>query len=73
MLYSFHQTYLLDAFISIMFYLADAAFWCSMSIGYFDSYHYHLILADNPWFKDLRFMDTLDIDYLVDSLIESAI
>ena len=44
-----------------------------MSIGYFDLYHYHLILADNLWFKDLYFMDTLDIDYLVDSLIESAI
>ena len=44
-----------------------------MSIGYFDSYHYHLILADNPYFKDLHFMDTPDIDYLVDSRIESAI
>jgi len=44
-----------------------------MSIGYFDSYHYHLILADNPLFKDLHSMDTLDIDYLVDKLIESAI
>ena len=43
-----------------------------MSIGYFDSYNYHLILVDNPCFKDLQFMDTPDIDYLVDSLIESA-
>ena len=40
---------------------------------YFDSCPYHLILADNPRFKDLHFMDTLDIDYLVDSLIELAI
>ena len=43
-----------------------------MSIGYFNLYHYHLILADNPLFNDLHFMDTLDIDYLVDSLIEVA-
>ena len=55
-----------------MFHLADDDFYYSMSIGYFDSYHYHLILADNTWFKDLHFMDTLDIDYLVDNLIESA-
>ena len=71
--YTFSSNLLARRFISIMFYLADDVFWCSMSIGYFDSYHYHFILADNSWFKDLRFVDTLDIDYLVDSSIESAI
>ena len=46
-----------------MFHLADDAFLCSMSMGYFDLYHYHLILANNPRFKDLHFMDMLAIDY----------
>ena len=54
-------------------HLAGDVFWCSMSIVYFDSYHYRLILANNPWFKGLHSMNMLDIDYLVDSPIESAI
>ena len=51
-------------------HLADDVF---MSIVYFDSYHYRLILANNSWFKGLHSMNTLDIDYLVDNPIESAI
>ena len=43
-----------------------------MGIGYFDLRHHNLTLADHPYSKDLRFMNTLDIDYLVDSLIEVA-
>ena len=44
-----------------------------MSIGYFESVPSSLILADNLQFSDPRFTDILDIDYLVDSPIESAI
>ena len=40
-----------------------------MIISYLYSYHYYLILADNPWFKDLYFMDTPDIDYLSIALL----
>ena len=44
-----------------------------MSIGYFEFVPSSLILADNLQFSDPRFTDMLDIDYLVDSPIESAI
>ena len=45
-----------------------------MSIGYFEFVPSSLILADNNLqFSDPRFTDMLDIDYLVDSPIESAI
>ena len=44
-----------------------------MSIGYFEFVPSLLILADNLQFSDPRFTDILDIDYLVDSPIESAI
>ena len=44
-----------------------------MSIGYFEFIPSSLILVDNLQFSDPRFIDMLDIDYLVDSPIESAI
>ena len=44
-----------------------------MSIGYFEFVPSLLILADNLQFNDPRFTDMLDIDYLVDSPIESAV
>ena len=44
-----------------------------MSIGYFEFVPSSLILADNLQFSDPRFNDMLDIDYLVDSPIESAV
>ena len=44
-----------------------------MSIGYFEFIPSSLILADNLQFSDLCFTNMLDIDYLVDSLIKSAI
>ena len=44
-----------------------------MSIGYFEFVPSSSILADNLQFSDLCFTDMLDIDYLVDSPIESAI
>ena len=44
-----------------------------MSIGYFEFVTSSLILADNLQFSDLCFTDMLDIDYLVDSPIESDI
>ena len=44
-----------------------------MSIGYFKFVPSSLILADNLQFNDPCFTDMLDIDYLVDSPIESAI
>ena len=44
-----------------------------MSIGYFEFIPSLLILADNLQFSDSCFTDILDIDYLVDSPIESAI
>ena len=44
-----------------------------MSIGYFEFVPSSLILADNLQFSDLCFTDMLDIDYLVDSPIESAV
>ena len=44
-----------------------------MSIGYFEFVPSSLILANNLQFSDPRFTDMLDIDYLVDNLIESAI
>ena len=44
-----------------------------MSIGYFEFIPSSLILADNLQFSDPDFTDMLDIDYLVDSPIESAI
>ena len=44
-----------------------------MSIGYFEFVTSSLILADNLQFSDLCFTDMLDIDYLVDSPIESAV
>ena len=44
-----------------------------MSIGYFEFVPSSLILADNLQFSDLCFTNMLDIDYLVDSPIESAI
>ena len=44
-----------------------------MSIGYFDFVPSSLILADNLQFNDPRFIEMLDIDYLVDSPIESAV
>ena len=43
-----------------------------MGISYFDLCHHHLTLADHPQSKDLCFMNMLDIDYLVDSLVEVA-
>ena len=43
-----------------------------MSIGYFE-FVPSLIIADNLQFSDPCFTDMLDIDYLVDSPIESAI
>ena len=44
-----------------------------MSISYFEFVPSSLILADNLQFSDPRFTDILDIDYLVDSPIESAV
>ena len=44
-----------------------------MSIGYFEFAPSSLILVDNLQFSDPCFTDTLDIDYLIDSPIESAI
>ena len=44
-----------------------------MSIGYFEFVPSSLILADNLQFSDHRFTDMLDIDYLVDRPIESAV
>ena len=44
-----------------------------MSIGYFEFVPSSLILADNLQFSDPWFTDMLDINYLVDSPIESAI
>ena len=44
-----------------------------MSIGYFEFVPSSLILADNLQFIDPCFTDMLDIDYLVDSLIESVV
>ena len=44
-----------------------------MSIGYFEFVPSSLILAANVQFSDPRFTDMLDIDYLVDSPIESAV
>ena len=44
-----------------------------MSIGYFEFVPSSLILADNLQFSDPCFTDMLDINYLVDSLVESAI
>ena len=44
-----------------------------MSIGYFEFVPSSLILADNLQFSDPRFTDTLDINYLVDRPIESAV
>ena len=44
-----------------------------MSIGYFKFMPSLLILADNLQFNDPCFTDMMDIDYLVDSPIESAI
>ena len=44
-----------------------------MGIVYFEFIPSSLILADNLQFSDPRFIDMLDIDYLVDSPIESAI
>ena len=44
-----------------------------MSIDYFDFVPSSLILANNLQFSDSCFTDMLDIDYLVDSSIESAI
>ena len=44
-----------------------------MSIGYLEFVSLSLILADNLQFSDPCFIDMLDIDYLVDSPIESAI
>ena len=44
-----------------------------MSIGYFEFVPSSLILADNLQFSDPCSIDMLNIDYLVDSPIESAI
>ena len=44
-----------------------------MSIGYFEFIPSSLILVDNLQFSDPRFIDMLDIDYLVDSPIESSV
>ena len=44
-----------------------------MGIGYFKFVLSSLILADNLHFSNPRFTDMLDIDYLVDSPIESAV
>ena len=44
-----------------------------MSISYFEFVPSSVILADNLQFNDPCFTDMLDIDYLVDSPIESAI
>ena len=44
-----------------------------MSIDYFEFAPSSLILADNLQFSDPCFIDMLDVDYLVDSPIESAI
>ena len=44
-----------------------------MSIIYFEFIPSSLILADNLQFSDPCFTDMLDINYLVDSLVESAI
>ena len=44
-----------------------------MNIGYFEFIPSSLILVDNLQFSDPSFTDTLDIDYLVDSPIESTI
>ena len=44
-----------------------------MSIGYFKFVPSSLKLADNLQFSDPRFTDMLDIDYLIDSPIESAV
>ena len=44
-----------------------------MSICYFEFVPTSLILAGNLQFSDPCFTDMLDIDYLVDSSIESAI
>ena len=44
-----------------------------MSIGYFEFVPSSLILADNLQFSDPRFTDMLDINYLVDSPIESTV
>ena len=44
-----------------------------MSIDYFELVPLSLILADNLQFSYPRFTDMLDIDYLVDSPIESAV
>ena len=43
-----------------------------MSIGYFEFVPSSLILADNLQFSDPCFTDMLDVDYLVDSPIASA-
>ena len=44
-----------------------------MSIGYFEFVPSSLILVDNLQFNDPCFTDMLDIDYLVDSPIESTV
>ena len=44
-----------------------------MSIGYFEFVPSSLILSNNLQFSDPRFTDMSDIDYLVDSPIESAV
>ena len=44
-----------------------------MGIGYFEFVPSSLILANNLQFSDPRFTDMLDIDYLVDSPIESVV
>ena len=44
-----------------------------MSIGYFEFVPSSLILADNLQLSDPRFTDVLDINYLVDRPIESAV
>ena len=44
-----------------------------MSIGYFEFVPPSLILANNLQSSDPCFIDMLDINYLVDSPIESAI
>ena len=44
-----------------------------MSIGYFEFVSLSFILVKNLQFSDPYFTDMLDIDYLVDSPIESAV
>ena len=44
-----------------------------MSIGYFEFIPSSFILSDNLQFSDPRFTDMLDIDYLIDSPIESDV